>query len=116
MNDLEIIKTAVKALDDKKAKDIKVIKVENLTSLSNYFVLSSGSNSAQVKALADEVEVKLAKEGLKPNRTEGYHGANWVVLDYSDVIVHVFHDETREFYDLERLWADGENISLKEFI
>ncbi|MDR1755064.1 MAG: ribosome silencing factor [Eubacterium sp.] len=116
MSDLETIKTAVKALDGKKAKDIKVIKIEDLSSLTNYFVLASGSSSTQVKALADEIEIKLRAVGLEPKRTEGYNGANWIVLDYIDVIFHIFHDETRDFYDLERLWTDGEIIPAEELI
>lgn len=115
MTDKEIAKTAIKALDSKKAGDIKIIKVKDLTILANYFVIASGTSTTQVKALADEVDYQLSEAGLPPRRTEGYQGANWIVLDYSDVIVHVFHTETRNFYDLERLWQDGELVDTADF-
>jgi len=116
MENNEILKIAVSALDSKKGKNLQIIKVGDLTALTHYFVLASGGSSTQVKALADEVEHKLTEKDLKPKRTEGYHGANWVVLDYIDVVVHIFHEETREFYDLERLWQDGEFLDVNEFI
>lgn len=116
LNDTEIIKTAVRALDGKKARDIKVIKIEDLTIISNYFVIATGTSSTQVKALADEIEFKLNEKGLLPKRTEGYQGANWIILDYIDVVIHVFYEETRDFYDLERLWQDGTFIDYKQFI
>lgn len=116
MTDVEILKEAVKALDSKKAENIKVIKVKDLTILANYFVIANGNSSTAVKALADEVDYKLSQKGLEPARTEGYHGANWIVLDYIDVIVHVLYKDARDFYDLERLWQDGENVDIKQFI
>ncbi|MCL2108333.1 MAG: ribosome silencing factor [Oscillospiraceae bacterium] len=106
----EILKTAIAALDSKNAKNTEVIKVAGLTDLADYFILASGTSSTQVKTLADEVEKKLSEQGINPKRTEGYKGANWIVLDYVDVVVHIFHEETRQFYDLERLWQDGEKI------
>ncbi len=117
MTDIEIVKKVVNTLNDKKATDIKVLKVGDLTILANYFILATGTSSTQVKALADEVDFKLATEDhLEPHNREGYQSGNWIVLDYIDVIVHVFHTETREFYDLERLWADGEVINIEEFL
>ena len=116
MKDTEILKTAVKALDSKKASKIKIIKVDDLTILAHYFIIASGTSTTQVKALADEVDFQLSQQGLQPARTEGYQGANWIVLDYLDVVVHVFHQETRDFYDLERLWQDGTEISAEEFL
>lgn len=116
MTDIEIVKTAVKALDSKKAQNIKIIKVDELTILANYFIIANGTSSTQVKSLADEVDYKLSEQGLEPHRTEGYNGSNWIVLDYLDVVVHVFHTETREFYDLERLWQDGEIIPTEDFL
>lgn len=110
---LELI---VKTLDSKKASDIKVLKVSDLTIIADYFVLATGTSTTQVKSLADEVEYILGKESIEPLRTEGYQGANWIVLDYADIIVHVFHKDTREFYSLDRLWADGEEISIEEFL
>ena len=101
---------ATKALDDKKATDIKVLKIAKISTLGDYFVLCEGGSTTQVKALADNVEFLLKQQGAEPLRVEGYQSANWILLDYGDVMVHVFLHETREFYDLERLWADGELV------
>ncbi|MCL2633317.1 MAG: ribosome silencing factor [Oscillospiraceae bacterium] len=116
MTDNEILAVAVKTLDDKKGHDIKVIKIADISVIANYFVLATGTSSTQVKALADEVEHKLSLSGTAPRRTEGYNGADWIVLDYIDVIIHIFYKETREFYDLERLWQDGEEIDISVFL
>jgi ribosome-associated protein len=115
MENKEIVKEAIAALQDKKAKNLEIIRIGDLTVLADYFVLAGGTSSTQVKALADEVEHRLSGKGAEPKRTEGYKGANWVVLDYIDVVVHVFHQETREFYDLERLWQDGEFLKPDDF-
>lgn len=116
MTDTEILKTAVTAIDAKKAQDIRILKVKDLTILANYFVIANGTSTTQVKALADEVEFKLSSQGVEPARIEGYQGGNWIVLDYIDVVIHVFHYETRDFYDLERLWQDAEEIPVEEFL
>ena len=116
MTDNEILKIAVKAIDSKRGENIRIIKIDELTVIADYFVIANGSSSTQVKALADEVEFKLSEAGLEPRRTEGYHGANWIVLDYIDVVIHIFHKETRDFYDLERLWQDGVEVSAQEFL
>ncbi|MGN1108305.1 MAG: ribosome silencing factor, partial [Oscillospiraceae bacterium] len=86
-----------------------------LTILANYFVIASASSTTQVKALADEVEYQLGEKGVKPKSIEGYQSQNWIVLDYYDVIVHVFLEETRDFYQLERLWADGTPVDISEW-
>lgn len=116
MTQNEIISTAVKALDSKKAEDIKLIGIKDLTIIADYFIIANGTSSTQTKALADEVEFRLSEKGLKPTRTEGYQGANWIILDYSDVVIHVFYKETRSFYSLERLWSDGEQVDISEFL
>jgi ribosome-associated protein len=116
MTDLEILKIAVKTLDEKKGHDLKVIKIADVSAIANYFALATGSSSTQVKTLADEVEQKLKAAGIMPTRTEGYRGADWIVLDYIDVVIHIFYKETREFYDLERLWQDGEEVDLAQFV
>ena len=116
MTDNEILKIAVKAIDSKRGENIRIIKIDELTVIADYFVIANGSSSTQVKALADEVEFKLSEAGLEPKRTEGYQGANWIVLDYIDVVIHIFHKETRDFYDLERLWQDGTEVSAEEFL
>ena len=106
----ELMEQIVKILDQKKADDIRVIKIDNLTILADYFVIAGGSSNTQVRSLADEVDFQLGQQGIEPYKTEGYRSQNWIVLDYSDVVVHVFYRDTREFYDLERLWADGEQL------
>lgn len=116
MTSIEVVKNVVRALDSKKAEDISVLKVENLTSITDYFVIAAANSTTQVKAIADEVEFKLKELGVMPNKTEGYTQGNWVVLDYYQVIVHVFNTETRQFYSLENLWRDGEKIDIKEFL
>jgi ribosome-associated protein len=100
-----------KALSDKRGRDIVTIYVRDKTSLCDYFVLASGSSSSQIKAMGEHVEEQIAKQfDLQPTRTEGVRDGRWAVVDYGDVIVHVFNDETRLFYHLERLWADGGNM------
>lgn len=116
MENLEMVKVIVKALDSKKAVDIKVIKIEKLTVLAEYFVICNGTSSTQIKALADEVEFKLGEERINVLHREGYNAGNWILLDYGSVIIHVFHKDTREFYSLERLWADGESVDISEFL
>lgn len=116
MTDREELEIAVKALDSKKATKITALKVVDLTILANYFVIASASSTTQVKALADEVEYQLGEKGVKPKSIEGYQSQNWIVLDYYDVIVHVFLEETRDFYQLERLWADGTPVDISEWV
>lgn len=116
MTDLEMLKAGVRALDSKKAHDIKIIKVKDLTILANYFVIAAGTSTTQVKALADEVDYQLGLLGEQPKQIEGKQSSSWVVLDYIDVIFHVFYKDTREFYDLERLWQDGEIIDIQQFL
>lgn len=108
----ELMENIVKVLDSKKAKDVRAIRIGDLTILGEYFVIATGTSSTQVKMLADEVDYQLGEKGVQPHRVEGYHSENWIILDYTDVIVHIFHEDTREFYDLERLWADGEKVDL----
>ncbi|WP_295210617.1 ribosome silencing factor [Ruminococcus sp.] len=112
----EKLATIVKALDSKRAEDIQIIEIGDLTIVADYFVIANGTSSTQTKALAEEVEFKMSQQGIEPNRTEGYQGATWVVLDYGDIIVHVFYSETRNYYNLERLWSDGKNIDVKQFL
>ena len=103
-------------LDRKKAESVKVLKVRDLTVLTDYFVIASGTSTTHVAALADEVEFALGEKGVKPYNTEGYDSKNWVLLDYSSVIVHVFVPNTRTYYDLEHLWADGEPVDISEYL
>ena len=94
-------------LDERKAKDIKIINVNKKTVIADYFVIAGGSSRTQVNALADEVEYKLGLEGIDPSRVEGRGDGSWVLLDFDSVLVHVFGRESREFYKLEKLWAEG---------
>ena len=114
MNSLELAKRAAAILDDKKADKINVIKIEDISTIADYFVVVSGTSSTHVRALSDELEEKLKEEGVSPTRVEGYRSNSWVLLDYSSVVVHVFTGEAREFYDLDRLWADGSKIDWRE--
>lgn len=111
---LEII---VKALDSKKAEDIRVIKVRDLTILADYFVIADGTSSTQTRALADEAEFQMKEQAdISPESVQGNNGSNWIILDYTDVVVHVFYKEQREFYSLERLWSDGEDIDISQWL
>ena len=116
MTSLEIAEKAVKILDSKKAQDIRAIRVRDLTVVADYFVIASGSSTTQVKALADEVEFKLGEIGLKNLRAEGYQAADWIVLDYGEVLIHIFCGDTRKFYSLERVWADGELLDIASLL
>ncbi len=116
MTDREELEIAVKALDSKKAKNIKVLKIDELTILANYFVIASATSTTQVRALAEEVEYQLGLKGVEPKSAEGYQSREWIALDYIDVIVHVFLEETREFYQLEHLWADGTPVDISDLI
>lgn len=116
MTSLELTKKIVRVLDDKKAEDIQVIKVRDLTIVADYFVIASTNNSTHVKALVDEVEFVLKEQGASPLHTEGYQHANWIVLDYADVVVHVFHEETRGYYNLDRLWSDGQKVEVASLL
>lgn len=112
----EKLKLIIKTLDTKKAEDIQAIKISDLTIIADYFIIANGMSSTQTRALADEVEFKMKQQGAEPLRVEGERGANWIIIDYGDVVVHVFYKETREHYNLERLWADGEHIDITEFL
>ncbi|MBQ7782656.1 MAG: ribosome silencing factor [Oscillospiraceae bacterium] len=116
MSQNEIIETAVKALDSKKAEDIKVIKIKDLTIISDYFIIADGTSNTQTKALADEVEFKLKELGVEPRQVQGNNGGGWIVMDYSDIVIHVFNKEQRDFYNLERLWRDGEDVDITDWL
>ena len=96
-------------LYEKGGIDIQIIQVDHLTSITDYFVIASGRNVQAVAALAEDVEDKLAETGMTPRRREGMNESRWVVLDFAYVILHIFHPEEREYYNIERLWADGTN-------
>ena len=113
MSVIEImIKNAVDALEDKKGEDIKIIDISEVSPIADYFVLASGSNRNQVQAMADSVEEKMHKDGFHLKQVEGYDSANWILMDFTDIVVHIFDRESREFYDLERIWKDGKIVNL----
>lgn len=114
-NSKQMAKLAILALEDKKAEDIRVIDISEVSVLADYFIIADGNNRNQVQAMIDNVEETLGKEGYQPKQIEGYQNANWVLMDYTDIIVHVFDKENRLFYDLERIWRDGKTVSLDEF-
>ena len=101
-------------LDSKKARDIKVLHVEDKTVIAEYFVICTGNSSTQVKALAGEVEYRTELRGLSPYSVEGRDNNSWILLDYSNVIVHIFSREAREFYNLEKLWAECEEVAFEQ--
>lgn len=100
----------------KKAHNLKLLHVTDNTVITDYFVIATGNSNTQIKALADELEYKTGLCGVKPKAVEGFREAIWIVLDYSSVIVHIFNRETREFYNLEKLWGDSKNIDISRYI
>ncbi|MBO5328266.1 MAG: ribosome silencing factor [Clostridia bacterium] len=115
MTSLEKTLSICKILSSKKAQNIVYIEVSDKTSLCDYFIIAGGRSTTQVKAAAENLDEKMEKEfGLIPRRADGVKEGRWAVLDYEDVIVHIFNDEERDFYRLERLWEDGKNLSKYE--
>ena len=110
-NSKEMVKLAVNALEDKKGEDIQIIDIREVSVLADYFLIASGSNKNQVQAMVDNVQEELHKAGFAPRQIEGYQTASWILLDYGDIIIHIFDEENRLFYDLERIWRDGSVIS-----
>ena len=115
-NPKELAEFIVKTLYSKKAHSIKLLYVSDKTVITDYFVICTGNSNTQIKALADELEFKTTESGLPPKSIEGFREANWIVLDYSSVIVHIFSRDTREFYNLEKVWGDAEEIDITEFL
>ncbi len=118
MSDIEISKKmaalAVDALKDKKGEDIRVLDISQISTLADYFIIAAGTNRNQVQALSDNVQEKLGRAGYMSKNVEGYDAANWILLDFGDIIVHVFDNENRLFYDLERIWRDGKLVDEEE--
>ena len=116
MSGKEIAEVAIKALDSKKGKAIKALETGELTTLAEYFVLCTGTSNTQIKALADAVEEALSNAGEEPHHIEGHRDGTWVLMDYSAVVVHIFTEEAREFYDLERLWKDAKDVDISPLL
>ena len=112
----EVALTVTKALDSKKGMDIKLLKIDKVSSLADYFLICTGTSNTHVKTLCDYAEFSMDELGEPLLGREGHRGNSWELLDYGSVVIHVFTDEARKFYDLERLWADAEQIDLKDII
>lgn len=106
----EMAAKAIEALEEKKAEDIRVIDISGVSVIADYFIIANGNNRNQIQALSDAVEEALGKAGYPMKQIEGYNTANWVLLDFGDIMVHIFDKENRLFYDLERIWHDGKQI------
>ncbi len=115
MENKELVEKIVRALDEKKAEEIKVIKISELTVMADYFIIANGTSNTHVRALAEEVEYALSEAGEQVRSIEG-RSTGWILLDYSSVVVHVFTPHDRDYYNLERLWQDGEEINISEII
>ena len=110
----EMAKLAIQALEDKKAEDIKVNDISTISTIADYFIIASGKNHSQIQAMCDNVEEALERAGAEMKQTEGYKSADWILMDYGDIIVHIFDTENRLFYDLERIWRDGKEMDVSE--
>ena len=112
----EVMEAIVRALDSKKARDITVLKTEKITILANYFVICTAGSTTQIKTLSDETGKALSELGEPPLRNEGYRSGGWVLLDFGCVVVHLFLQEMRQFYDLERLWSDAPQVDISALL
>ena len=108
----DMLKVIIDALQDKKAEDIRVIDISNVSVIADYFIIASGGSPSQINALVDSVEEKLAELNVKPVNIEGIQNASWVLMDYGDIIIHIFSKNDREFYNLERIWADCKEVDV----
>lgn len=111
----EMVRLAIGALQDKKAQGIHIIDISGISVIADYFIIAGGNNRSQIQALCDHVQETLGRAGYPEKQTEGYHTANWILMDFGDVIIHIFDRENRLLYDLERLWRDGKPIAMEEF-
>ena len=116
MTPKEMAQAAAKALDSKKGGDLKVLKTEGITTLADYFVICTATSNTQVKAMSDACEEAAEKNGERAHHIEGHRGGTWLLMDFSSVVVHVFTDEARKFYDLERLWSDAEELDMAQVL
>lgn len=114
MTSAEYCKIVVKALEDKKAEDVKVIDIREISPIADFFIIADGMNQNQIQAMRDAVDEALYKADLKVRQVEGNQSSTWILMDYNDIIIHIFSKEDRLFYDLERIWKDGKEISVDE--
>lgn len=113
-NTFDAAKAAFKALDDKQAIDIKVLDITKISTLADYFVVASGNNPNQLRAMADEVDEQLFKAGFRLKHSEGMSSKDWILMDFGDIVVHLFNKENRDFYNIERIWGDAREVSSDE--
>lgn len=116
MEALELAKAITKILSDRKGEKINLVKVSGVTEIADYMVFCTGNSSTHVKALADEVEYQMKRQDVPVGHVEGHRSNSWVLLDYSAVVVHIFSNEARDFYNLDRLWEDGEQVDISDII
>ena len=107
-------KLAIEAIEDKKGKDVRALDISEVSVVADYFIIAGGSNRNQIQAICDNVTEKLGRAGYPENHIEGYDTANWILIDFGDIIVHLFDEENRTLYDLERIWRDGKSIDINE--
>ncbi len=112
----DALRVALKAVEEKKAIDILVLDISSIAAFASYFLLCTGESSRQIHAIVDEVERKLREEGYRPSHIEGYRNAEWVLMDYLDLVVHVFSKSARAYYDLERLWRDSKKLDTRKLL
>lgn len=106
----EMANRAVELLKSKKGRDIRMLDIHELTTIADYFIIATGNSTTQVQAMSDELEEKMDLAGYEMHHKEGFRNGRWVLLDYGNIIIHLFHDEERQFYNLERLWVDAKTI------
>jgi ribosome-associated protein len=112
----DALKMAVKAADDKKAHDLVALDISQIASFASYFLLCTGDSARQMQAIADEIEKRLKAIGIRPSHMEGYQHSEWILMDYLDLVVHIFSKTARAYYDLERLWRDGKKLDLSKIL
>jgi ribosome-associated protein len=113
---IDALKIAIYAADDKKAYDLVALDISEIASFANYFLFCTGDSSRQIQAIADEIEQRLKKSGTRPAHVEGYKNAEWILMDYMDLVIHIFSKNARAYYDLERLWRDGKKMDTSAYI
>jgi len=113
---MDALKIALKAADNKKARDLLALDISRIASFASYFIFCTGDSSRQIQAIADEIQKKLKEAGIHASHVEGYQNSEWILLDYFDLVIHIFSQEARTFYDLERLWRDGKKLNTEKMI
>ena len=110
----EMANKAVDILKDKKGKDVRLLDIHEISTIADYFILATGTSTTQVQAMADELEEKMELSGYRLHHKEGFRGGRWILLDFSNIVIHIFHDEERQFYNLERIWTDAKTTFIED--